>query len=46
MTAEMRKDLTKQVAHDYPRATKEGVNGIVTRILNERVLLCKFKDFE
>ena len=33
----MRETLTRKVAHDYPRATKEGVNGMVTRMINQHL---------
>lgn len=36
-TVDLRQKLTEQVAHDYPRATKEGVNGMVTKLLNQHL---------
>ena len=36
-TTQLREDLTKQVAFDMPRATKEGVNGVVTRLIYEKL---------
>jgi hypothetical protein len=37
MTQDMRAELTQQVQYDMPRASAEAVNGIVTRMINNKL---------
>lgn len=37
MTRDLRAELTQKVQYDMPRATEEAVNGIVTRMINNKL---------